>query len=74
MGFLNPWLYNSGQSGLTDIVHGGSTGCKGSSGGVSTALVPNASWNATEGWDPVTGLGTPLFRTLVKLALSKNQA
>ena len=73
MGFLNPWLYSSDQSGFTDIVHGGSEGCKGSSEGVST-LVPNAGWNATEGWDPVTGLGTPLFHTLVKLALSKDHA
>ncbi|KAJ5425939.1 hypothetical protein N7465_001009 [Penicillium sp. CMV-2018d] len=67
MGFLNPWLYSQGQTGLTDIVLGSSTGCQRNPG---DARVRNASWDATEGWDPVTGLGTPLFRTLVKLALS----
>lgn len=67
MGFLNPWLYSQGQTGLTDIALGSSTGCRQNPG---DAQVRNASWDATEGWDPVTGLGTPLFRTLVKLALS----
>jgi tripeptidyl-peptidase-1 len=67
MGFLNPWLYSIGQPGFTDIVHGGSTGCVGK---IKTPLVSGASWNATEGWDPVTGLGTPLFQSLVQLALS----
>jgi tripeptidyl-peptidase-1 len=71
MGFLNPWLYSIGQPGFTDIVHGGSTGCAGKiSGGIKTPLVSGASWNATEGWDPVTGLGTPFFQSLVQLALS----
>lgn len=69
MGFLNPWLYSQGQSGLTDIVEGGSEGCKWTPDGV-TLRISNASWDATEGWDPVTGLGTPIFRTLVRLALS----
>jgi tripeptidyl-peptidase-1 len=71
MGFLNPWLYNIGQPGFKDIVLGGSTGCAGRiGGGIKTPLVSGASWNATEGWDPVTGLGTPLFQSLVQLALS----
>lgn len=69
MGFLNPWLYTAGVSGFTDIVDGGSRGCYGGTHGVS---VPFASWNATTGWDPVTGLGTPLFSKLAELALSEN--
>ncbi|CAG8232487.1 unnamed protein product [Penicillium salamii] len=68
MGFLNPWLYGGGLRGFTDIVHGGSSGCHGWSG-VPTPMVPGASWNATEGWDPVTGLGTPAFQEILKLAL-----
>jgi tripeptidyl-peptidase I len=32
--------------------------------------VPFASWNATQGWDPVTGLGTPNFHKLKQLVLS----
>ncbi|KAF7587483.1 polynucleotide 3'-phosphatase [Aspergillus hancockii] len=75
LGFLNPWLYKGGRKGLNDIVHGGSTGCDGKSrfGGASDGgpVVPYASWNATKGWDPVTGLGTPDFAKLVKLALSE---
>lgn len=62
LGFLNPWLYTTGQSGLTDIINGGSRGCAGSP-------VHNAGWNATVGWDPATGLGTPFFPTLRQLAL-----
>ncbi|KGO74577.1 Peptidase S8/S53, subtilisin/kexin/sedolisin [Penicillium italicum] len=71
MGFLNPWLYSHGQTGLKDIVLGRSSGCKRN---LRDARVRNASWDATEGWDPVTGLGTPLFPTLVKLALSDDYA
>ncbi|KAJ5683613.1 Peptidase S8/S53 subtilisin/kexin/sedolisin [Penicillium macrosclerotiorum] len=72
MGFLNPWLYGAGRSALNDITTGGSTGCTGngrfsgpSNGG---PVVPYASWNATQGWDPVSGLGTPNFAKMVKAA------
>lgn len=74
MGFLNPWLYSSALAGggLTDITTGGSIGCTGesSSNGLPAPYVPYASWNATQGWDPVTGLGTPLFDELLPLALA----
>jgi tripeptidyl-peptidase-1 len=68
LGFLNPWLYKS-ASGFTDITQGGSRGCTGRSiySGLPAPFVPYASWNATEGWDPVTGLGTPDFGKLLKL-------
>ncbi|EGD90397.1 hypothetical protein H112_01854 [Trichophyton rubrum D6] len=71
MGFLNPWLYTIGRSGFTDIVHGGSNGCTGTDmySHLPTPYVPGASWNATKGWDPVTGLGTPNFEKLSKLVL-----
>lgn len=69
MGLLNPWLYSYGQSGLTDITQGSSQGCKWTDGD-APLRVQNARWDATEGWDPATGLGTPLFSTLVRLALS----
>ncbi|CEL07417.1 Putative Tripeptidyl peptidase SED3 (AFU_orthologue; AFUA_3G08930) [Aspergillus calidoustus] len=64
LGFLNPWLYSLNQTGFTDIVNGGSMGCYGDYG----VEVPYASWNATPGWDPATGLGTPFYNTLVKVA------
>jgi tripeptidyl-peptidase-1 len=71
LGFLNPFLYSL-NSGLKDIVHGGSTGCTGTSrtSRLPTTFVPYASWNATKGWDPVTGLGTPEFDKLLQAALS----
>ena len=65
LGFLNPWLYTIGAGGLNDIVAGGSNGCDGSLGG---PVIPYASWNATEGWDPVTGMGTPDFSRLKVIA------
>lgn len=48
LGFLNPWLYSKGYKGLNDIVSGSAVGC-----GVD-------GFPAVEGWDPVTGLGTPV--------------
>lgn len=74
LGFLNPWLYGIGYQGLTDIVNGGSIGCTGTDplSGLQTPTVPFASWNATPGWDPVTGLGTPNFQKLLQLAMMEN--
>ncbi|EEP75414.1 hypothetical protein UREG_00260 [Uncinocarpus reesii 1704] len=69
LGFLNPWLYSKGFRGFTDITNGGSIGCTGTAlySGLPARYVPYASWNATKGWDPVTGFGTPNFEKLVKL-------
>jgi tripeptidyl-peptidase-1 len=68
LGFLNPWLYSLEGKALTDIVVGGSRGCYGRSqySGAKTVTVPYASWNATKGWDPVTGIGTPQFDQMLK--------
>lgn len=74
LGFLNPWLYAAGFLGLTDITGGGSVGCNGingqTGGSVEGGIIPFASWNATPGWDPVTGLGVPNFEGLKALALA----
>lgn len=74
LGFLNPWLYSSAVSGFNDIVDGGSTGCTGIDifTGGPAPRVPYASWNATEGWDPVTGLGTPDFAKLLTLTMANS--
>lgn len=70
LGFLNPFIYEVGYEGLTDIVDGGSVGCFGRDfeSGLEAPFVPFASWNATEGWDPVTGYGTPNFPKLLQLS------
>ncbi|KAI1865824.1 uncharacterized protein JN550_008082 [Neoarthrinium moseri] len=78
LGFLNPWLYGTvaAAGGLTDITEGGSRGCGPSSqySGMPTPEIAGAGWNATVGWDPVTGLGTPLFDKLLSLALANSTA
>jgi tripeptidyl-peptidase-1 len=72
LGFLNPLLY-SNPAALNDITLGGSTGCDGNARfhgkPNGSPVIPYASWNATAGWDPVTGLGTPNFPKLLKAAL-----
>ncbi|KAH8685898.1 putative Tripeptidyl-peptidase sed2 [Tricladium varicosporioides] len=75
LGFLNPWLYSRGKDGLNDVVLGGSKGCTGRDiySGLKTPLVPFASWNATKGWDPVTGLGTPDFAKLLEISTPRNR-
>lgn len=69
LGFLNPWLYSEGFKSLTDITAGAALGCNGVDlqTGVrynGSGIIPFASWNATVGWDPATGLGTPDFQKL----------
>ncbi|PIL33241.1 hypothetical protein GSI_04691 [Ganoderma sinense ZZ0214-1] len=55
LGFLNPLLYSdAGQAALNDVVDGSNPGC-----GTSGFL-------ARQGWDPVTGLGTPDFTKLAR--------
>lgn len=62
LGFLNPWLYSNAAA-LNDITTGAGTGCTD-----KTYFKSTASWNATKGWDPVTGLGTPNFPALLAAA------
>ncbi|KAH7909407.1 peptidase S8/S53 domain-containing protein [Hygrophoropsis aurantiaca] len=58
LGFLNPFLYSKGYTALNDITEGNNPGC-GTQG-----------FNATTGWDAVTGLGTPNFEKLKELVLA----
>ncbi|KAH7908104.1 peptidase S8/S53 domain-containing protein [Hygrophoropsis aurantiaca] len=59
IGFINPTIYSTDFSGLfNDITTGDNPGC-GTNG-----------YNATPGWDPVTGLGTPNFAKLVEAWLA----
>merc|ERR1719162_183281 len=53
MGFLNPFLYKNADA-FTDITAGSN---KVGRGGQPLPY----GWNCTEGWDPATGLGTPVF-------------
>lgn len=58
MGFLNPFLYSNTKS-LYDPTEGYNEGCG----------EPDRGFYAMQGWDPVTGCGTPNYPTLVEAAL-----
>ncbi|KAF8986151.1 peptidase S8/S53 domain-containing protein [Cyathus striatus] len=59
VGFINPSLYSSAfASAYNDIVQGSNPGCG------------TIGFNATTGWDPVTGLGTPNFPKLMDAFMS----
>ncbi|PSR88695.1 putative Tripeptidyl-peptidase sed1 [Coniella lustricola] len=57
LGFIHPILYEHPEV-FTDITDGNSTGCL------------TEGFLATEGWDPVSGLGSPIFPKLRDLLLS----
>ncbi|KAH9005504.1 tripeptidyl peptidase A [Lactarius hatsudake] len=57
LGFLNPLLYSLNGAGFNDITSGNAPGCG------------TPGFNATAGWDPVTGFGTPDFGKLRQLIL-----
>ena len=54
MGWINPTLYKN-PSAMNDITSGVNPGC-GTQG-----------FEAVEGWDPNTGLGTPNYEKLLKV-------
>ena len=63
MGHINPFLYEAfetSKGAFTDILKGHNQyGCC------------TSGFEAMEGWDPITGIGTPVFQVLSKLVLSK---
>ena len=58
MGFLNPWLYANADAWKSVDLGSDKFG---RSGGQPLAY----GYSCTKGWDPVTGLGTPLFAKLL---------
>ena len=59
IGFINPALYAYPEV-LNDITQGYNLGCKNTEIGFQTA----------QGWDPVTGLGTPNYPLMRELFLA----
>lgn len=57
LGWLNPWLYANPQM-FVDIVSG------------SNPYEKCEGFQAAPGWDPVTGLGTPIYPEMVKAAFA----
>ncbi|KAF2487585.1 peptidase S8/S53 domain-containing protein [Neohortaea acidophila] len=65
LGFINPWLYSlKAGAGLKDITTGGNNvgSCYALQG---CHLSETLGYNVTRGWDPVTGLGSPVFSKLL---------
>jgi len=70
MGFLNPFLYQYGPCFSTDITSG-SNNC--GAGGFNTNILTDCckqGFYSTTGWDPLTGLGTPIFESMLTFALT----
>lgn len=61
MGFLNPWIYNNTDC-FTDVTKGTNAIGRG------TFSLPYG-FNVTKGWDPVTGVGTPVFDKMLAAAM-----
>jgi len=55
VGFVNPLFYSSNGAGHTDITSGDNPGCN------------TTGFEATVGWDAITGWGTPVFSELQTL-------
>lgn len=63
VGFINPVLYAYPEA-MNDINMGNNAICE------LPESDKSAGFHATEGWDPVTGLGTPNFPKMLELFLS----
>jgi len=63
LGFLNPLLYSkSMESSFNDITVGNNKCCS-----FNQKFCCNVGWNATKGWDPVTGLGSLKIKEFLDL-------
>jgi len=63
MGYLNPWIYKNTDA-FTDVVLGNN----GIGRGWDQYL--KYGFNCTKGWDPVTGVGTPIFDKMMAAAMA----
>ncbi|KAJ7445589.1 subtilisin-like protein [Mycena latifolia] len=58
LGFLNPWIYSS--KAFTDITEGHNSGFE--------CPTSSVAFDATKGWDALTGVGSPVFDKLLTAA------
>ncbi|KAJ7830275.1 subtilisin-like protein [Mycena leptocephala] len=59
VGFLNPWLYANPKA-FTDVTEGHNSGSK--------CPTSSVAFDATKGWDALTGVGSPVFDKLLAAA------
>jgi tripeptidyl-peptidase-1 len=57
LGFVNPLFYQNPDA-FTDVTKGSNDV------DISSSPVSFGGWSCTQGWDAVTGLGTPIFPKL----------
>merc|ERR1719174_1315390 len=60
MGYLNPWIYKNADA-FTDITRGDNFHGRG-------PMIEPYGFNCTVGWDPSSGVGTPLFDKMLAAA------
>jgi len=61
LGFLNPFIYSNTDA-FTDVVKGDNK--------IGRGGMPQPGFVTAKGWDPVTGVGTPVFPKLLKAAMA----
>ncbi|KAJ7916826.1 subtilisin-like protein [Mycena leptocephala] len=59
LGFLNPWIYDNSKA-FTDITEGHNSGFE--------CPTSSVAFDATKGWDALTGVGSPVFDKLLAAA------
>ncbi|KAF7335052.1 Family S53 protease-like protein [Mycena venus] len=59
LGFMNPWLY-ANEKAFTDITEGHNSGLE--------CPTSSVAFDATKGWDALTGVGSPVFDKLLAAA------
>jgi len=62
MGYLNPWIYKNADA-FTDITRGDNFHGRG-------PMIEPYGFNCAEGWDPATGVGTPIFEKMLAAAMT----
>ncbi|KAF8188521.1 family S53 protease-like protein [Mycena galopus ATCC 62051] len=60
LGFLNPWIYYASSKAFTDITEGHNSGLE--------CPTSSVAFDATKGWDALTGVGSPIFDKLLAAA------
>jgi tripeptidyl-peptidase-1 len=68
VGFMNPTLYKAGTSSFNDITSGNNKCCAGQV--KSETICCDEGFQATTGWDPLTGLGSVDYKKFEALFLS----
>ncbi|KAK7028541.1 family S53 protease-like protein [Favolaschia claudopus] len=61
LGFLNPWIYANADA-FTDITEGHNSG--------HDCPADSPAFDAAKGWDPLTGVGSPVFDKLLAAAFT----